>query len=183
MTSSGKDRLRVALAVLTVLALALSVPESLRAAWERGGLYLFSREFLADIPKRLFGPGRFRFLLQPTMAVVLGIAAGRADAREGRPPYLWSLLFGTADRGHLVRGALADIASLLLAGILVDSACQWLILGVSYPGAALVVGPVLIAVPYAVTRALANRAATARRPSSGPASGSTGSAPERLENR
>jgi hypothetical protein len=163
MTSSGKNRLRVALTVLTVLALAVSLPVSLRAAWERGGFYLFSQEFLADIPKRLFGPGRFRFLLQPTVAVTLGIAAGRADARAGRPPYLWSLLFGTADRVHLVRSALADIASLLLAGVLVDSVCQWLILGASYPGAALVVGPVLITVPYAVARALANRATTIRR--------------------
>ena len=42
-------------------------------------------------------------------------------------------------------------------GILLDSVCQWLILGASYPGAALVVGPVLIALPYAVARALGNR--------------------------
>jgi len=49
----------------------------------------------------------------------------------------------------------------LLVGILLDSVSQWLILGASYFGAALVVGPVLIAVPYAVARALANRAGTA----------------------
>ncbi len=42
-------------------------------------------------------------------------------------------------------------------GILVDAVCQWILLGVSYPGAALVVGPVLIAAPYAVARSLANR--------------------------
>ncbi len=46
--------------------------------------------------------------------------------------------------------------------VLLDSVCQWLILGASYPGAALVVGPVLIAGPYAVARALANRVAKAR---------------------
>jgi hypothetical protein len=162
MSVGGKERVRLVLAVLTVLALALSVPVSLREAWERGGFYLFSREFFEDLPKRLFGPGRFRFLLQPAIAVSLGVAAGRADVRAGRAPYLWSLLFATADRGRLVRSALGDIATLLLAGILVDSACQWLILGASYPGAALVVGPVLITVPYAVARALANRVTTAR---------------------
>ena len=42
----GRRRLTLVLAVLTVLALSLSVPGSLRAAWERGGFYLFSREFL-----------------------------------------------------------------------------------------------------------------------------------------
>jgi hypothetical protein len=75
---------------------------------------------------------------------------------------LYGLLLGGEDRGHLVRSALRDVANLLLMGILVDSVCQWLILGASYPGAALVVGPVLIAGPYAVARALANRVVTIR---------------------
>jgi hypothetical protein len=153
----------LALAVLTVLALGLSVPGSLRDAWERGGFYLFSREFVLDLPKRLFGPGRLRFLLQPAMAIGLGVAAGRKDARAGRPPYLLALVLGHGgDRGRLVRSAFGDVANLLLAGVLVDSACQWLLLGASYPGAALVVGPVLIAAPYAAARALANRLATVR---------------------
>ena len=40
-------------------------------------------------------------------------------------------------------------------GILLDSLFQWVLLGISYPGAALVVGPVLITIPYAAARALA----------------------------
>ena len=168
MNAGGRDRVTLVLAVLTVLALALSVPGSLRDAWERGGFYLFSRAFLEDLSGRLLGPGRFRFLLQPTTAVLLGVAAGRADARAGRRPYLYALRpRDSEDRGRLVRSAYRDVANLVLAGILVDSVCQWLILGASYPGAALLVGPVLIAVPYAAARALANRATAAleRRPS------------------
>jgi hypothetical protein len=156
-----RRRLTLVLAVLTVLALSLSVPGSLRAAWERGGFYLLSREFLEDLPRRLNGPGRFRFVLQPAIAIALGIAAGRSDSRAGRPPYLLALLLGREARGELVRSAYESIAHLLLAGVLVDSVCQWLILGASYPGAALVVGPVLIAFPYAAARALANRVASA----------------------
>lgn len=53
--SAGR-RLTFVLAGLTLLALALSFPGSLRDAYERGGLYLFSRSFLEDIPKRLAGP-------------------------------------------------------------------------------------------------------------------------------
>jgi hypothetical protein len=162
MSAAGKDKVTLVLATLTVLALALSVPGSLREAWERGGFYLLSREFLLDLPRRLFGPGRFRFLLQPAVAVALGIAAGRRDCRAGRPPYLPGLLVGGEGRAHLVRSAFLDIANLVLAGILVDSVCQWLILGASYPGAALIVGPVLIGVPYAAARGLANRATAAR---------------------
>jgi hypothetical protein len=159
---AGRRRLTIILAVLTVLALALSVPSSLHEAWERGGFYLFSREFFADLPRRLTGPGRFRFLLQPAFAIAIGIGAGRADARAGRPPYLYALLTRAEGRRELLRDAFRSIAHLLLAGVLVDSVCQWLILGASYPGAALVVGPVLIALPYSVARALANRVATAR---------------------
>lgn len=144
--SAGR-RLTFVLATLTLLALALSLPGSLREAYERGGLYLFSWSFLEDIPKRLAGPGRFRFVLQPAIAATLGISAGRSDAKGGR------------SRAALVRSSVESIANLLLMGVLLDVVCQWLILGVSYPGAALVVGPVLIAVPYAVARALANRVA------------------------
>ncbi len=164
MSAGGKgQRLTIVLAALTVLVLAFSLPGSLRAAWERGNFYVFSGEFLVDLPKRLFGPGRFRFLLQPTVAIVLGVLAGRADARAGRPPYLWALAFGSdRPRRELVREAFRSIVNLLLMGILVDSVCQWLILGASYPGAALVVGPVLIAGPYGVARALANRLTRAR---------------------
>ena len=154
--SAGR-RLTFVLAGLTLLALALSLPGSLRDAYERGGLYLLSREFFEDIPKRLAGPGRFRFLLQPAIAAALGIRAGRADARAGKPPYLWALLFASEARRNLFRVSDKSIANLLLMGVLLDSVCQWLILGVSYPGAALVVGPVLIAAPYAVARGLANR--------------------------
>jgi hypothetical protein len=92
--------------------------------------------------------------------MALGVAAGRADARAGRAPYLYALLLGSENRGRLARSAFGDVANLLLMGILVDSVCQWLILGASYFGAALVVGPVLIALPYAAARALANRATT-----------------------
>jgi hypothetical protein len=158
MSDGGKGRrLTLVLAVLTVLVLAFSIPGSLRAAWERGTFYVFSSEFLVDLPRRLFGPGRFRFVLQPTVATVLGILAGRRDARAGRLPYLSALAFGSHSRRELLREAFGHITNLVLMGILVDSVCQWLILGASYPGAALVVGPVLIAGPYSLARALANR--------------------------
>ena len=98
--------------------------------------------------------------LAPAAAATLGFVAGLAldDAlRSAAPGLAFELKWPNdviSSRGKL-------------AGILLDSVCQWLILGASYPGAALVVGPVLIGVPYAVARALACRAAAAleRRPS------------------
>jgi len=146
----------VILAALTFFVLLLSVPSSLREAYARDGFYVFSREFIEDIPRRLAGPGRLRFVLQPLVAIILGIQGGQADARAGRPPYLAGILFHRELRGELTRTAFAAILNLLLLGILLDSISQWLILGASYPGAALVVGPVLIVTPYVIARSLAN---------------------------
>jgi hypothetical protein len=162
--AASGGRLTLAIACATVLVLVFSLPGALREAYDRGGFYVFSREFLDDIPKRLAGPGRFRFILQPLIATVLGIRNGRADARAGRTPYLMGLLTDREHRGDLAREGFATIANLLLMGILLDSVFQWMILGQSYPGAALVVGPVLITTPYAIARALANRAARWRAP-------------------
>ena len=155
-------RVTAILAVLTLLVLALSLPGSLRDAFDRGGIYLFSRAFLEDIPKRLTGPGRFRFVLQPLIATLLGIRNGLGDARAGRPPYLYGLLFQRGLRGELVRTGFETVVNLVLMGILLDAIFQWVILGVSHPGAALVVGPVLIGGPYALARALSNRLARLR---------------------
>jgi hypothetical protein len=157
-------RLTLALLVLTIGVLVLASPGALRLNLERGEVYLFSQRFLDDIPRRLAGPGRFRFILQPTVAALLGIRDGAADARAGRPPYLWGVVFGTGERRELMRTGLRSIANLVLMGILLDTVFQWVILGVAHPGAAIVVGPVLIAGPYSVARALANRFARARPP-------------------
>jgi hypothetical protein len=155
-------RSTLVLASLTLIVLLLSVPGALRDAFERGGFYLFSRAFLEDLPKRLTGPGRFRFVLQPLLATLLGIRSGVADARAGRPPYLLGLATDSERRGQLVRDGLGSVVNLMLMGILLDAVFQWMILGASYPGPALVVGPLLIATPYAVARALSNRVARLR---------------------
>ncbi len=150
-------RVTLILASLTLLVLVLSLPGSLRDAFERGGFYLFSRAFFEDIPKRLTGPGRFRFVLQPFVAILFGSRDGLLDARAGRPPYLYHVLFYRRQRRELLRSGFDTIVNLMLMGILLDAIAQWLILGASYPGAALIIGPVLITIPYACARALANR--------------------------
>jgi hypothetical protein len=155
--------LTLILASATVLVLVLSAPASLRDAYDRGGVYLSSQDFFADIPKRLMGPGRFRFILQPLIATILGIRNGLADERAGRPPYLWGVLFHGKLRRELIKSSFKTVANLLLMGILMDSVAQWLILGISYPGAALVVGPVLVMGPYVVARALTNRLVRLRK--------------------
>ena len=155
-------RITIILLIITLAVLAASAPASLREAYKRGGFYVFSHDFVTDIPKRLAGPGRFRFVLQPVLAIILGIRGGLTDARLNRPPYLSGVLFSRTHRRELIHTALATIVNLLLMGILMDSLFQWVILGASYPGAALLVGPVLIVTPYVLARAASNRIARMR---------------------
>jgi hypothetical protein len=96
------------------------------------------------------------------IATFLGIRSGVADARSGRPPYLYGVLFNSKLRSELLKSGFSTVVNLVLMGVLLDSIFQWLIFGTSYPGAALVVGPVLIVTPYSVARALANRCARLR---------------------
>ena len=144
---------------VAVLVLLAAIPSAIREALESGRIYLFSREFLADIPARLTGPGRLRFILQPTVAIILGIRWGLADARAGRPPYLMGLLFHPLHRREYVRTGLSTVRDLVAFGIILDVVAQFLIFQQVHPGAALVVGPVLIATPYGLARGLTNRVA------------------------
>jgi hypothetical protein len=151
------------LAGCTFAVLVAAAPGALRDAWERGGVYLFSWEFLEDLPRRLTGPGRMRFVLQPLVAIVLGIRAGRDDAKAGRPPYLLAVIAHPQYRRQMLAEAARGLANIVLLGILLDAVSQWLILGVAHPGAAVVVGPVLITLPYTLARAVSNRIARQRR--------------------
>jgi len=150
------------LAGCTLAVLVAAAPGALRDAWERGGIYLFSWEFLADLPRRLMGPGRFRFVFQPLVAILLGIRAGRGDARAGRPPYLLAIIAHAQHRRQMLAETVQGLSNIVLVGILLDAVSQWLILGVAHPGAAIVVGPVLIASPYALARGVSNRIARPR---------------------
>jgi len=157
-------RITWVLAVCTFAVLLASAPGALRDAWERGGLYLLSGEFFEDLPRRLTGPGRFRFVFQPLVAILLGVRAGQGDARAGRPPFLLALAAHAQHRRQMLAEAARSLANIVLIGILLDAISQWLILGIAHPGAALVVGPVLIGLPYALARAFSNRMSRPERP-------------------
>ena len=152
---------------LAVLILVAAIPSAVRDTFETGRVYLFSHQFLDELPQRFTGPGRLRFVLQPMVAILLGWRGGLSDARAGRPPYLFGLLMGGVDRKELLRSGLAAIRNLIAIGIVLDAVAQLLIYGQVHPGAALVIGPVLICIPYAVARALTNRAVRLMQRNSG----------------
>jgi hypothetical protein len=145
------------LTAIVIVVLVAAVPFALAEFLKSGELYIFSRRFTDDMIARFHGPGRMRFILQPTVAIIIGARDGVKDARAGNPPFLWNLVFRSSDRPGLVRGALASVRDLVAVAILLDVVAQLLIFRMVHPVAALLLGPVLIAVPYASSRALTNR--------------------------
>jgi hypothetical protein len=163
-----RSTLRSWILPLVVVAILLAtIPGAIHRIIQTGNLYLFTREFFEDMVARLSGPGRFRFIMQPLVAIFLGSRDGVKDAQKGASPFLWSLVFHREHRPHLLRSAIASVRNLIAIAILLDIISQFLIFHRIHPGAAVILGPVLISLPYALARALANR--ITRRRSQGPA--------------
>ena len=95
------------------------------------------------------------------VAIVLGIRGGLADASAGNPPYLFGLFFHAGRRQELFGSGLAAIRNLLAMGIIMDIVFQLVLYRSVHPGAAIAIGPILICAPYAISRALTNRATRA----------------------
>jgi hypothetical protein len=145
------------LSTLAAVIILAALPGAIHRIIETRNPYLFTRQFFEDMLARLSGPGRFRFIMQPAVAIFLGIRDGVKDARSGFAPFLSVLIKQKAGRADALRSAFASIRDLVAIAIILDVISQFLIFRRVHPGAALILGPVLISFPYASSRALANR--------------------------
>jgi hypothetical protein len=143
--------------VPAILVIVITIPFAITDTTETGRVYVFSREFLEELPRRFTGPGRLRFILQPVIAIVLGIRGGLVDAKAGNPLHPLGLLLGAGRRAELLRSSAEAIGTLIAMGIILDVVLQLVLYHSVHPGAALVVGPILICLLYAASRALATR--------------------------
>ena len=157
------SRSSVLFAIVAVVLLT-ALPSTIRRLAETGNPYLFTKEFFQDMIARLSGPGKLRFIFQPIVAIILGIRHGVKDAKANIPPFLRVLAFHASHRQHALQTALTDVRDLVAIAILLDIISQWLIFHDIHPGAALIVGPVLISIPYSLARELTNRVIRANRP-------------------
>jgi hypothetical protein len=87
------------------------------------------------------------------------VRGGLADGREGRPPFLYRLAARLGSRRELLGSALGAGWDLVAIAIVLDVVAPLLIFRQVHPGAALGIGPVLIARPLALARSLATGAA------------------------
>ncbi len=151
--------------ILTTLAVAILVaalPGAIERLVQSGNPYLLTRQFFEDMLARLSGVGRLRFVLQPIAALLIGSRDGMKDSQAGCPPFLFALVSHRGRRADLLRSAFASVRDLVAIAIILDIISQFLIFGEIHPGAALILGPLLISVPYSISRALTNRIARRR---------------------
>jgi hypothetical protein len=110
-----------------------------------------------NLAGRIGGPLSFRLVLQPIVAVTLAIRAGLQDARNGRPPYLRSILTDPEKRPELLREGRAAIAQVFVVAVIIDVLYQVIELRWIYPGEVLLVAFLLACVPYLIVRGPVNR--------------------------
>jgi hypothetical protein len=104
-----------------------------------------------------------RFVVQPIMAAILGIRAGIRDARQGTPPFIWSLCRQPEGRKRQLKQAMAHLAIPLVLAIVLDGIVQYLLFKWVRVLGAVILGTILMGLPYSLARGLANRVASARR--------------------
>ena len=101
---------------------------------------------------RAGGPLNFRLVIMPLVVAFLAVKAGVKDAREGRPPFFWTLVTKTLERRQLVRSALKDIGRIFIVAVVLDTAYQLFVLRTFYLGEMLVVAVACTILPYLLVR-------------------------------
>jgi hypothetical protein len=105
-----------------------------------------------NVLDRVGGPMTFRVILQPTMAVLLAVRAGLKDAREGRPPYFWTILTDPAQRTQLLKEGWKATARVFVLAVVMDVIYQFIVQRWVYPGEVVIVAILLALVPYLLVR-------------------------------
>jgi hypothetical protein len=111
--------------------------------YERGWRHLIERPD---------GPMSFRLLLQPTMAGLAALYDGIQDARFGRSPYLWTLLYKPEKRASRLSEGLISTARIILLGLIMEAIYQIRVFDHFYPVQALLVAIGLAFIPYLLLR-------------------------------
>ena len=107
---------------------------------------------------RLDGPMHIRFIVQPAVAILLGVRAGVKDARADHLPFLVALRRAEM-RPEMLRQAWSDIGRVFLLSMVLDAIYQtWVHHGI-FLLELLATATLLALVPYGVVRGPARRIA------------------------
>jgi hypothetical protein len=120
--------------------------EILRRVWE-------------NLIGRPTGPINFRLLIQPSLAIFFAVRSGLKDAREGRPAFLWGVLFKPGHRDELLNQGWKDVGKVFVAAMVLDAIYQLIVHRGAYVLEMLITATALAIVPYLLVRGPANRIA------------------------
>ena len=129
----------------------------------QGELTMTHVGFFEGIARDLTGRGIFggkfqvRLIAQPVVAMILGVRLGLRDAKHGKPAFFASVVTGGRGGSAILRQGLRDAIVPLCVAFVLDGVLQYLILGHVRPAAALVVGLLLVFLPFILLRGLTNR--------------------------
>lgn len=104
------------------------------------------------------GPFSARFVIQPLLALLLGLRDAKLDVAAGAPPYVIGLLRSPGDRRERLKEGAIAVAKPFAVSVVLDAIVQWLVAGRVGVLAAFGTGLLLIGVPYVLARGLGNRA-------------------------
>ena len=121
-----------------------------------------------DLVGRLSGPMSFRFILQPTMGALFAAIDGFKDAREGRPPYFWTIFTRPEKREGLLREGWARVLRIIALGVVMELIYQFRVFRFVYPVELILVVLGLCFLPYLLLRGTFNRIARLWTSSAGP---------------
>ena len=140
---------RILLARLAVTLMVAFV--ALGVTWHgiSAGVWRRVRQNLLDRPT---GPMTFRFILQPTMAVIAAYYDGMRDAKSGRSPYLWTMLLNPATHTARLHEGLISTARIILLGLCMDVIYQFIEFKTFHPAEAVIIALLLAFVPYVLLR-------------------------------
>ena len=118
---------------------------------------------LTNLAARIGGPMTFRIILQPLMASLFAFRDGLKDARENRPPYLWTLITDPSQRVDLIRQGWTAVGRVFILAIIMDVIYQLIVVGWIYPLELITVALLLAVVPYLLLRGPVNRIVRSRQ--------------------
>ena len=114
-------------------------------------------EFFDSIVARSTGPLKFRLILQPVMAAFFAIRSGLRDARQGRRPFLETIIREPASRRGRIAEGWRDVGRILLLAVAMDLVYQALVIHAFRPLEGAVISVAVAIVPYLILRGVVSR--------------------------
>jgi hypothetical protein len=143
-------------------------------SFEEEGILMSDVGFFDSIARDLGGRGllggnfQIRLILQPLIGSLLGVRYGLRDAKRGRPPYFKAMVQHRGDRRARFKESLRDVVVPLCVAFILDSILQRMINHRIRPLVSLIVGGLLVYLPFMIFRGVTNRIWTHRHNLRGP---------------